>query len=283
MEDSVDEEPYNFIYAAVYVDWGDDADRRHELALWWYNAARATFAQIVDAVAAGAATETFSGNTKTAHGVAKVTSKIRDWREVVLRADSFAACHWIANSPNLQFTDVRLAVRDVRLADPGHYVFAVRARIGPNVVDATEPALATAQLMRTLAMQADPTYGEVLLNPDLPLEPTTRLDVALRRRPDISARESRSALRGYEWITVCPRPLADRLGGVAGLQQSGIFTHVEPLPGGAAWLQATPSPTSYDASVARRLFSVFRTVLPLGQPQPNPAWDTSLVIMETAR
>lgn len=51
---------------------------------------------------------------------------------------------------------------------------------------------------------------------------------------------SRSYLRGYGWLTVCPQELADRLSGAAELRATGAFHEVEELAEGGAWLLATP-------------------------------------------
>jgi hypothetical protein len=92
----------------------------------------------------------------------------------------------------------------------------------------------------------------------------------------------RQVLRGYNWLTVCPAELVDRLGGVATLSASGAFYRVVALDHGGACLQATPTLQGYDLPAARRVFQAVRPVLPAGVPDLRRAWGAILVDEDAA-
>jgi hypothetical protein len=71
-----------------------------------------------------------------------------------------------------------------------------------------------------------------------------------------------TVLRGYEWVTVVAAPLAQRLGGAAGVQETKAFHHVEEVADAAVWLQATESFAEYDEVHVRSGFEALRPVLP---------------------
>jgi hypothetical protein len=77
---------------------------------------------------------------------------------------------------------------------------------------------------------------------------------------------SRELLRGYDWLTICPRELADRLGGVEALRGTSAFHEVAQLPGGGAWLLATADYRDYDEAAMDRVFRALAPVLPPGTP-----------------
>lgn len=99
------------------------------------------------------------------------------------------------------------------------------------------------------------------------VESNTRLEWALHRKAADGMREARKWLRGYSWITVVPRELAERLGGARAMTESGAFWQVEALPSGGLWLRATERIDEYGPENVRRIFTALAPVLPPGQPQ----------------
>jgi hypothetical protein len=77
---------------------------------------------------------------------------------------------------------------------------------------------------------------------------------------------SRQVLRGYDWLTVCPQELADRLGGVEALRDTGAFHEVARLSGGGVWLLATADYRDYDEAAMDRVFRALAPALPPGTP-----------------
>jgi hypothetical protein len=77
---------------------------------------------------------------------------------------------------------------------------------------------------------------------------------------------SRQALRGYDWLTICPQELAGRLGGAEVLRGTGAFHEVAPLRGGGVWLLATADYRDYDEAAMDRVFRALAPVLPAGTP-----------------
>ncbi|MBV9449899.1 MAG: hypothetical protein JO345_28805 [Streptosporangiaceae bacterium] len=77
---------------------------------------------------------------------------------------------------------------------------------------------------------------------------------------------SRQVLRGYDWLTICPRELADRLGGRQALRRTGAFHEVAQLSGGGVWLLATADYRDYDEAAMDRVFRALAPVLPAGEP-----------------
>ncbi|HEX4832748.1 MAG TPA: hypothetical protein VH478_16820 [Trebonia sp.] len=96
----------------------------------------------------------------------------------------------------------------------------------------------------------------------------TQLERALHRYTEQTVPERGQRLRGYSWITLVPRVLAERLGGLGQLRASGAFPVVEELPGGTAWLQAAGSWQEYAGNQAAvdRVFETLRPVLLPGMP-----------------
>jgi hypothetical protein len=93
---------------------------------------------------------------------------------------------------------------------------------------------------------------------------------------------SRARLRGYEWVTVCPGQLAERLGDVQGLLASGAFVRVAPLRAGGVLLQASDTIAGYDEQIMRRVFRALVPVLPVGHPCPDPEHPRARVVYENA-
>lgn len=58
------------------------------------------------------------------------------------------------------------------------------------------------------------------------------------RYPEFTVDDCRRYLRGYSWLTIVSQELAQRLGGVDGLRETGAFWQVRPLSRGGVWLLA---------------------------------------------
>jgi hypothetical protein len=145
----------------------------------------------------------------------------------------------------------------LRFADPDHLMLrADLSQHGPRVDSA-----ALLELLHRVADLADPVYGEIVVDRGTPA-PGTELDRALRRVASRSEGEGREFLRGYEWVTICPKELASRLGGAAALRAGGAFHEVAELSSGALLLRATETPETYDAVAAQRVAEALNTVLP---------------------
>ncbi len=99
----------------------------------------------------------------------------------------------------------------------------------------------------------------------------SNVEVALMRDLDESLLEGRDFLRGYAWVTVCPRELATRLGGHEALEASGAFHRVVPVQGGGVLLQASETSSGYTDLVMERVFEALAPVLPGGEPRADPA------------
>jgi hypothetical protein len=163
----------------------------------------------------------------------------------------------------------------------------VRLRAGGSLPDgeadvAREPvAERWVSFLRGIAADVDPSFGFVSDRIEVP--PQTMLDDALNRSHVDSVMAGRAVLRGYGWVTVCPRELAERLGGAEGLAATGAFARVEPLPAGGVLLRATEAFDDYDHAAVERTFRVFAPVLPHGRPSA-PAWgpDWHLVYEDAA-
>lgn len=136
-------------------------------------------------------------------------------------------------------------------------------------------------VVRETGAQADPVYGEVLVN-RIPRSPLTALDMVLRRNPIVSLQESRRFLRGYEWVTVCPAGIAATLGGAEALRASGAFAEVTELGAGRLLLRAT-DPAAWTDEAVRRVFEAVRPALPPGQPRQPQHETITKVVMTDAR
>lgn len=97
----------------------------------------------------------------------------------------------------------------------------------------------------------------------------TALDMALGRSESESVRVSRSVLRGYSWVTVCPGEIVERLGGIANLEASGSFWRIQPLASGAVWMQACEYLDEYGPAAIERVFKTLAPVLPSGVVEPT--------------
>ncbi|MFD9633722.1 hypothetical protein [Streptomyces violascens] len=102
----------------------------------------------------------------------------------------------------------------------------------------------------------------------------SNLDIGLRRRPREFLCKAGDILRGYAWVTVCPREVISMLGGIASISSSGAFFRVIPLPSGGAVLQASESLSGYTDDVMERVFLALAPALPSGMPKSDPAFPS---------
>jgi hypothetical protein len=86
---------------------------------------------------------------------------------------------------------------------------------------------------------------------------------------------SRSRLRGYGWLTICPQELGDELGGESYFTASNAFIRVIHLRAGGYWLQATADYSRYDMAAAERVFRTLAPILIPGQPSNDPPFGPS--------
>lgn len=168
-------------------------------------------------------------------------------------------------------------IAEIRFAVPAEGLDWGRFCVEVPVSRLADSALRAAFLgvMRGLVDVAEPFYGQVGEDDTLG---RTQLELALGET--LLARECYDArhdyLRGYEWLTVVPPGLAERLGGASTLRGTGAFADVVELPGGAVWLQATPAFEDYDRAAAEAVWRAVAPVLRPGIPRP-PEIDRPLV------
>lgn len=131
-------------------------------------------------------------------------------------------------------------------------------------LDAESPEVS---LLRDFAEQFRVVFGHVS-RADRSRSAETELEQALILRPQLTVPEWDQRLRGYSWVTIVPKVLADRVGGAAGLRASGAFAEIAEMPHGAVWLQATRTWEEYagDQSAIERVFEALAPVLPAGKP-----------------
>ncbi|MGW5497563.1 hypothetical protein [Streptomyces olivaceoviridis] len=108
----------------------------------------------------------------------------------------------------------------------------------------------------------------------------TMLEDRLGLSPLKGIQESQDVLRGYPWVTVCSARIADRLGGVARLRESGAFKEVEELPTGSVWLRATDRLDDYTGEALRSVFRVVAPALPPGRPRPYVGREIGRLVYE---
>lgn len=107
----------------------------------------------------------------------------------------------------------------------------------------------------------------------------TELDLALRRIDWDSIAASREFLRGYSWLTVIPKELVARLGGIAALREAPLAA-VYPLTAGGALVLAASTPVEYDDVAMKGLFRTLAPVLPPGKPKPVFGYEHIRVVYE---
>ena len=129
---------------------------------------------------------------------------------------------------------------------------------------------AAVELVRVVADAADLAYGQVSFTAEpARLDPyRPGLNAALNRDPSKATEPARVALRGYDWVTVTPPELAERLGGADALRATGAFHRVIGLAHGGLLAQATGSPRDFTRQAARAVADALR---PVFSPVPTAA------------
>ncbi|WP_146059027.1 hypothetical protein [Actinomadura rubteroloni] len=110
----------------------------------------------------------------------------------------------------------------------------------------------------------------------------TSLDFALRRSRRASLSEARRYLRGYSWLTICPRELAQKFDDVALLIESGAFRGVQQNADGSLLLCATSSIGEYDENAMERVFTALSPIIAPGSPHFDPAYPDLKVVYRDA-
>ncbi|MCG6496065.1 hypothetical protein [Kitasatospora sp. A2-31] len=119
-------------------------------------------------------------------------------------------------------------------------------------------------LLRDFAQEVDPSYAQIGYARTLGrTEHEERVGPPL---PGMTLPQSRRLLRGYEWLMVVPREIAQQLGGAEAIRAAG-FHRVEELPGGAVLLQAVPEFDGFTGQAVERLWQVVRPALRPGMPR----------------
>jgi len=156
-----------------------------------------------------------------------------------------------------------------RAADAAGWVwFRVMGSVPGPEGDLRRPAVPAgwASLVRDVAARAGEAFAVVS-------DDAYNGEVGLQQCLPVAARKgtgaSRDLLRGYSWVTICPQPISDRLGGVRALAGTGAFWAVAELPSGDTWLQATEHFGDYDDAAVIRVFDALAPVLPAGLPSPG--------------
>jgi hypothetical protein len=272
-----DELDYDFITALLYVDYAEDVARVSEWVTSWYDAATGYFAPLRSAV-------------PPTHGFQRVSAKVRPPGGAIRshRPRTFLAgltddlyllsvewsvgdeALWSSLDHGTAYTNVRLTAHRFG-PERNHLGLRLVARVARHVRNPQQLATEVVDLIAQIANGARPSYGEVSLTVEQ-RPPATRLDSVLNRDPVESAECGRTWLRGYEWATICPAELADRLGGAGRLRSSTAFVKVVELADGAALLLATAEPQAYDDAAAALVRECLRPVLPpeTGVIAPDP-------------
>lgn len=269
----------DFATCLLYLDCGDDLGRLRQLLTYWYDETCRSLLPYLRPAGAPEPMMSLSVYERTADGRPR-RRKPRVWNEGVTHELHQLSVHWSDTVASSLASELDLYVS--RLADRRHVKLQVSvgfqdrpgglSRVVPELVD----------LMRRVADVTDPTYGEIVVNAET-LAPATMLDGALSRGSEESARDSRRSLRGYEWVTICPRELVVRLGGAEALRSTGAFVEVVPLAHGGVLARATAEPDGYTTERVRAVHRALAPVLPAGEPRELPGHDLSRVVFRDAR
>ncbi|WP_328534922.1 hypothetical protein OG836_15420 [Micromonospora zamorensis] len=106
-----------------------------------------------------------------------------------------------------------------------------------------------------------------------------------QRDPEHTVNDCRRYLRGYSWLTIVPKELVARLGGIDELRATSAFARVEQLASGALWLKATERFEDYRGEAVHGVFDALAPVLRPGLPVPTPRRDDQpphLLVFEDA-
>ncbi|MEV7526785.1 hypothetical protein [Streptomyces sp. NPDC091371] len=128
------------------------------------------------------------------------------------------------------------------------------------------------ELLRDFSQEVDPSYAQVGYS--LTLGRTEHEERVGPPLPSMTLPQSRRLLRGYEWLMVIPREIAQELGGGNGIAAAGDFHRVETLRDGAVLLQVTPEFDGFSGEVTERTWRLLRPALRPGMPRcfESDAW-----------
>jgi hypothetical protein len=151
---------------------------------------------------------------------------------------------------------------------PRQLVLRAAASFPPSREEAV--LAAAVELVRTVADAADLAYGQVSCTAEpARLDPVRPgLNAAINREPSNATQPARTALRGYDWVTVIPPELAEQLDGADALRAAGAFHRVVGLANGGVLAQATESPRAFTREAARAVADALR---PVFAPVPTAA------------
>ena len=121
-------------------------------------------------------------------------------------------------------------------------------------------------LIRDFSLRFEPTFANITDDNDVV---GTGLELALGRDVDEGHEESPRVLRGYSWVTLLPRFVAELLEPRLGDLDLELVTW-ERLPTGAVLVQAGPSLSEYGLARMIALFRCVAPALPPGTPMHLP-------------
>ncbi|MER7046461.1 type VI immunity family protein [Streptomyces jumonjinensis] len=170
-------------------------------------------------------------------------------------------------------TDLGVVRASSVVSGEGHAELSARLNCGDEALSDAEYCTWIVESLRETVNALNPSFGRVEYR-DFDL--ITQVDRQLNRHHDDSIHQAREFLRGYAWVTICPRELVARLGGAQRLEETEAFHCVLPLDGGAVLLQASETPMDFGRTERRRIFPVLAPVLPPGAAQPPPAHPPNL-------
>ncbi|MER5915346.1 hypothetical protein ABT124_34135 [Streptomyces sp. NPDC001982] len=121
------------------------------------------------------------------------------------------------------------------------------------------------RFLKSQAGTANPSFGQVAYNYTLG---ETALETVLGPPwllPRETVTESRTFLRGYDWITVCPEELSSGLD-LDALVKDGHFYEAERLSRGGVWLRAAARFSGYGPAQVRGMWDALAPLLRPGIP-----------------
>jgi hypothetical protein len=136
------------------------------------------------------------------------------------------------------------------------------------------------EFARTTAGVANPLYGQIGYY-------RATFDTAFSQRlafnlPDTVA-GTEAELCGYDWLTIVPETLGQKLGGHPYFAASPAFTEVAHLDRGGYFLLATPTFAEYGMGAAEKVFEVIAPLLRGGMPyEPSPLRAPTYIVMRDA-
>ncbi len=246
----------------LYLDCGEDFARLEPLLRRWYDETCRLLLPFVHPMGASAPAASLTAFEQDAAGRGR-RRKPQRWADGLSEGLFQYSAHWFDVAPSAIASELDLYF--FRFAAQRHIKLQISIGFAdrPDRLSLVLPALV--ELARLMGDSTDPTYGEIVVNAGS-LAPATMLDTALGLSAEVSAEASRRYLRGYEWVTICPKELTGRLGGPDRLRASGAFAEVLPLAYGGLMLRATERPDDYRADRVRATFRALAPALPPGRP-----------------